>query len=178
MTEKITFPTESSSSSSSSSALRPLQAPISPPAHSPVSLHAMSTRSSDALPRRQSTIQHPAHHRQQQQHFLQQQQQHHHHHQHPTSPESPRALPTRLALESPPRDPPPNEGRLTRKRARSINIDEANRSRIAELSLQSPGLGPSPPHSASAVSASDSICICPTPPKVPRPRNGMLSLVS
>lgn len=61
-------------------------------------------------------------------------------------------------------------GRLTRRRARSINVEEANHPRIEELSIRSPALGGPPPPSATG---SDLICICPSPPKVPRPRNGM-----
>ncbi|ROW03751.1 hypothetical protein VMCG_05413 [Cytospora schulzeri] len=104
----------------------------------------MSTRSSDGLPRH-----HPP---------LQQQQQH----QIPTHPIS---SPTEAhGLPSAP-------GRLTRKRARSINVEEANHPRIDELSLRSPAqVGPPPPPGA----ATDLICICPSPPKVPRPRNAFI----
>lgn len=117
---------------------------------SPTSLHAMSTRSSDALARRQST---------------QQQQQ----------AQSLRSRPL-SGTGSQPGDtlglPSAVEGRLTRKRARSINVEEANNPRSEHLTLQTPALIGTPPSSASIVSNSDLICICPSPPKVPRPRNG------
>lgn len=121
---------------------------------SPTSLHAMSTRSSDALARRQSTQQ------------QQQQQQAQSLHSRPLSATEPQSggahgLPSAV------------EGRLIRKRARSINVDEANNSRAEHLTLQTPALTGTPPSSASTVSNSDLICICPSPPKVPRPRNGM-----
>lgn len=126
--------------------------------HSPVSLHAMSTRSSEALARRQSTQQ-------------QQQQQ-------PPQPQQQLSAPTSSTSVSHQQHPeshglPSIEGRLTRKRARSINVEQANYPRVDGLSLQSPGLAGTPPGSASTVSATDLICICPSPPKVPRPRNGM-----
>lgn len=123
--------------------------PTTPTGPSPTSLHAMSTRSSDSLARSQST------HQQQPQ----------------TSHSGPQS-----ATESP--SPPgargfsPVEGRLTRKRARSIDVEEANYPRVDHLTLQSPALGDAGPSSASTVSNSDLICICPSPPKVPRPRNG------
>ncbi|ROW16997.1 hypothetical protein VPNG_01176 [Cytospora leucostoma] len=62
-------------------------------------------------------------------------------------------------------------GRLTRRRARSINVEEANHPRIEELNIRSPALGGPPPPLATG---SDLICICPSPPKVPRPRNAFI----
>lgn len=117
-----------------------------PPLHSPTSpdrTHVMSTRSSDGLPRQQQLPQ-----------------QHHH-------PAHTVSSPTEEA-----HGPSSAPGRQTRKRARSINVEEANHPRIDELSLRSPAqVGPPPPPGA----ATDLICICPSPPKVPRPRNGMCS---
>lgn len=117
---------------------------------SPTSLHAMSTRSSDALARWQST---------QQQHQAQSQ----------------RSRPLSGTGSQPDEAhgrPSAVEGRLTRKRARSINVEEANNPRAEHLTLQTPALSGTPPSSTSLVSNSDLICICPSPPKVPRPRNG------
>lgn len=117
---------------------------------SPTSLHAMSTRSSDALARRQST---------------QQQQQ----------AQSLRSRLSGTGSQSGEAHGLPSavEGRLTRKRARSINVEEANNPRAERLTIQTPALAGTPPSSASIGSNSDLICICPSPPKVPRPRNGM-----
>lgn len=131
---------------------------LPPPTLSSQSLHAMSTRSSEALARRQSMQQ------QQQQHQQQQQQ-------HPAPTSSTSA--SHQQRPGPQGGLPPIEGRLTRKRARSINVEEANYPRVDGLSLHSPGLAGTPPGSATTASAPDLICICPSPPKVPRPRNGM-----
>lgn len=132
--------------------------PTTPTGPSPTSLHAMSTRSSDALARRQST---------QQQHQHQQAQTLHSRPLSATDPQTPgtHGLPSGV------------EGRLTRKRARSINVEEANNSRTEHLELHTPILAGTPPSSASTVSNSDLICICPSPPKVPRPRNGTCDFV-
>lgn len=76
-----------------------------------------------------------------------------------SSPGSP--PPPELAKE-PPRRP------ITRKRAASINTEEANRSKIASLSLTTPNTASPRPLDASG----GSICLCTPAPKVPRPRNG------
>lgn len=144
MKDVATNPDPSSPTSSNSRQLPPIHSPTSPDR-----THVMSTRSSDGLPRQQQPPQ------------QRQQQQQQHHSAHSIS------SPTEEAhgLSSVP-------GRLTRKRARSINVDEANHPRIDELSIRSPAQGgPPPPPGA----ATDLICICPSPPKVPRPRNGMCS---
>ncbi|KAF3766077.1 hypothetical protein M406DRAFT_106086 [Cryphonectria parasitica EP155] len=122
----------------------------------------MSTRSSDALARRHSV--------------RQQQPLPPHQQQYPIFSSNP------PADQRPPPPPAPEPGhllspvesRLTRNRARSINVDEANSSQIGEPDLQSPASGHTPPNSASLASATDLICICPTPPKVPRPRNAFI----
>lgn len=143
MTEIVTDSTEQSTSHS-----LPPTTPTGGP--SPTKLHAMSTRSSEALARQQSI--HPQ--------------------QQPLTPRS--GLPTATGLQQ---DLPPHgglssiEGRLTRKRARSINVEEANRPR-GDRALQSPALGGAPSSAASSVSNSDRICLCPAEPKVKRPRNG------
>ncbi|KAJ0125047.1 HMG box protein [Diaporthe amygdali] len=62
-------------------------------------------------------------------------------------------------------------GRLTRKRAQSINVEEANHPRVEGLTIHSPALVSTPPPSATTT---DLICICPAPPKVPRPRNAFI----
>lgn len=123
--------------------------PPTPSTQSPVNLHSMSTRSSEALARRQSIQQ------QQDQQQL-------------AAPGASTSIPHPQHPEPPPL--PSIEGRLTRKRARSINVEEANYPRVDGLSLQSPGLAGAPS------STTDLICICPSPPKVPRPRNGMYIL--
>lgn len=81
-----------------------------------------------------------------------------------TSPAAP--LPS-----SSPRATPP--GPITRKRAASINTEEANRPKIEALSLTTPDTATPRPFDASR----DLICLCTPAPKVPRPRNGMLSLL-
>ena len=61
-----------------------------------------------------------------------------------------------------------SSGRLTRKRAGSIDIEQANRQKFENLSLSTPS-------SAGLTSNSDGrdyICLCAPAPKVPRPRNG------
>lgn len=155
MTEVAANPVHPSSGPSASRSL-PLPTPTS--AHSAGSLHAMSTRSSDAISRRQSVTQLP-----QQQPQPQQQSQE----------ASASSGPPIRAHPSEAHRLPPVEVRLTRKRARSINVEEANHPRVDQLSLYSPAMSGTPPSSASTVSNSDLICICPSPPKVPRPRNGM-----
>ncbi|KAH6613355.1 hypothetical protein F5144DRAFT_607270 [Chaetomium tenue] len=71
--------------------------------------------------------------------------------------------PPELAKE-PPRRP------VTRKRAASINTEEANRSKIANLSLTTPNTASPRPLEASG----GTICLCTPAPKVPRPRNAFI----
>lgn len=148
MTDVATNPAHQHGASTSRS-LPPL---TTTSAHSAGSLHAMSTRSSDALSRRLSVAQQQ---------------------QPPTTASSGPILPVQHPSEV--HRLPTAEARLTRKRARSINVDEANHYRVDELNLQSPAVGSNTPSSASTISNSDLICICPSPPKVPRPRNGTSS---
>lgn len=61
--------------------------------------------------------------------------------------------------------------RLNRKRAASINVQEANRARVQGLSLHTPL-----DHDHSSSLIPHDVCICPPSPKVPRPRNGELRL--
>ncbi|KUI55282.1 Repressor of filamentous growth 1 [Cytospora mali] len=137
MTDVATSAAPSSATSTTSRPLPPLHSPTSPDR-----THAMSTRSSDGLPKE---------------------------HQPPppqqfSAQSAPSHLPEDHGLPSVP-------GRLTRKRARSITVEEANHPRIEELNIRSPGMvGTPPPPTA----ATDLICICPSPPKVPRPRNAFI----
>ncbi|EAQ86935.1 hypothetical protein CHGG_08188 [Chaetomium globosum CBS 148.51] len=71
--------------------------------------------------------------------------------------------PPELAKE-PPRRP------VTRKRAASINTEEANWSKIANLSLTTPNTVSPRPLEASG----GTICLCTPAPKVPRPRNAFI----
>lgn len=57
-------------------------------------------------------------------------------------------------------------GSRNKKRAKSIDIDEANQSSIARLSLYTPT-------TARNDGPRELICLCAKAPKVPRPRNGM-----
>ncbi len=57
---------------------------------------------------------------------------------------------------------------INRKRAASINTEEANRAKIENLSLSTPGSA-----SARPFDAGNLVCLCTPAPKVPRPRNGM-----
>ena len=56
---------------------------------------------------------------------------------------------------------------INRKRAASINTEEANRAKIESLSFSTPGSA-----SARPFDAGNLICLCTPAPKVPRPRNG------
>jgi len=88
-----------------------------------------------------------------------------------TSPTAP------LSSSGPPRPPTPADAPsgepprrpITRKRAASINTEEANRPKIENLSLSTPSTAGSRPFDAGR----DLICLCTPAPKVPRPRNGM-----
>lgn len=57
------------------------------------------------------------------------------------------------------------ERNRNRKRAKSIDVEEANRPNIASLSLYTPAV-------AQGDRLPESICLCAKVPKVPRPRNG------
>lgn len=57
-------------------------------------------------------------------------------------------------------------GSRNKKRAKSIDIDEANQSSIARLGLYTPA-------TARNDEPRELICLCAKAPKVPRPRNGM-----
>ncbi len=57
-------------------------------------------------------------------------------------------------------------GPKNKKRAKPIDIDEANQSNIARLSLHTPT-------TARSDGPQELICLCAKAPKVPRPRNGM-----
>ena len=73
---------------------------------------------------------------------------------------------------SPPPQPPSGSsvrGSISRKRAASINTEEANRPKVESLSLGTPSTTSPRPFDASR----DLICLCTPAPKVPRPRNGM-----
>ncbi|KAK0670917.1 hypothetical protein QBC41DRAFT_64986 [Cercophora samala] len=71
-------------------------------------------------------------------------------------------------------------GPITRKRAASINTEEANnRSRIETLTLQTPNTGnPASFHGdrvpEGSGSGQDLVCLCAPPPKIPRPRNAFI----
>ncbi|KAG8160435.1 hypothetical protein KVR01_009971 [Diaporthe batatas] len=152
MTDVATNPA-SSSAPSPPHPLTPPHALTSPTG----STHAMSTRSSSGLARQQPSSQQQHQPQEQQPHQQQQQQQ-----QQFSRP------------QSPPREAqglPSVPGRLTRKRAQSINIEEANHPRFEGLAIRSPALVGTPPPSATTT---DLICICPAPPKVPRPRNAFI----
>ena len=62
---------------------------------------------------------------------------------------------------------PPPSGPITRKRAASINTEEANQGRLEKLSLTTPETP-----SSMDLDARELICLCTPAPKVPRPRNG------
>ena len=74
--------------------------------------------------------------------------------------------------------PPPSHpsqamlrGPITRKRAASINTEEANtRQKIHSLNITTPNSASPRPFDAGG---SQLICLCAPEPKVPRPRNGM-----
>ncbi|KAK4122852.1 hypothetical protein N657DRAFT_539986, partial [Parathielavia appendiculata] len=70
---------------------------------------------------------------------------------------------------SKPSEDPPRRG-ITRKRAASINTEEANRPKIENLSLSTPPTASSRPFDG----GSDLICLCTPAPKVPRPRNAFI----
>jgi hypothetical protein len=78
--------------------------------------------------------------------------------------------PSRLPKSSP--EESPRRG-ITRKRAASINTEEANRQKIENLSLTTPATASPRPFDGS----NNLICLCTPAPKVPRPRNGMSSLL-
>lgn len=82
----------------------------------------------------------------------------------PLSSSGPQRPPTPADL--PPGEPPRRP--ITRKRAASINTEEANRPKIENLSLSTPSTAGSRPFDAGR----DLICLCTPAPKVPRPRNG------
>ncbi|KAK0705052.1 hypothetical protein B0H67DRAFT_593040 [Lasiosphaeris hirsuta] len=65
---------------------------------------------------------------------------------------------------------PPSRGPMTRKRAASINTEEANHPhpRIEDLSLNTPNTGSPRPLDTNL------ICLCTPAPKVPRPRNAFI----
>ncbi|KAH6851235.1 hypothetical protein B0I37DRAFT_445137 [Chaetomium sp. MPI-CAGE-AT-0009] len=69
---------------------------------------------------------------------------------------------------SPPAEPAkePPRRHITRKRAASINIEQANRPKIENLSLATPNTASPRPI--------DAICLCTPAPKVPRPRNAFI----
>ncbi|KAK4133080.1 hypothetical protein BT67DRAFT_383225, partial [Trichocladium antarcticum] len=77
-------------------------------------------------------------------------------------PETSPARPLPSSLAGPPLGP------ITRKRAASINTEEANRPKIEALNLDTPGTAR--PFDASR----DLICLCTPAPKVPRPRNAFI----
>ncbi|KAK4235940.1 putative HMG-box-containing domain protein [Achaetomium macrosporum] len=91
----------------------------------------------------------------------------------PTAPLSPSSDP------HPPNPPPPSPGSgsresgrstTTKKRAASINTEEANRPKIENLSLGTPSTASPRPVDAGR----DLICLCTPAPKVPRPRNAFI----
>ncbi|KAK4173498.1 hypothetical protein QBC36DRAFT_245321 [Triangularia setosa] len=77
-------------------------------------------------------------------------------------------------------NPQLGSGPVTRKRAASINTEEANsRSRIENLTLQTPHTtNPGPFHGGHIPegngSGQDLVCLCTPPPKIPRPRNAFI----
>ncbi|KAK0706720.1 high mobility group box domain-containing protein, partial [Lasiosphaeria miniovina] len=94
------------------------------------------------------------------------------------SPSSSLHRPPPPSSSSTSRHPPPHSprGPLTRKRAASINTDEANHPLIESLSLNTPidfagsRSSPRPLEPARA----DLICLCTPAPKIPRPRNAFI----
>ena len=84
----------------------------------------------------------------------------------PPSLPSLRTGPTHHSAEAPRRP-------INRKRAASINTEEANRAKIESLSLNTPGSA-----SARPFDVGNLICLCTPAPKVPRPRNGMSAPLS
>jgi hypothetical protein len=64
--------------------------------------------------------------------------------------------------------------RSGRKRAASIDVEEANHPKMRDLSLETSGV-PAPLNSSTL---KESICICTPAPKVPRPRNGKCTFIS
>lgn len=60
-----------------------------------------------------------------------------------------------------------------RKRAYSIDIEEANQPRIQDLRLYTPNMATS----NASEGPRELICLCTKAPKVPRPRNGMWSFI-
>jgi hypothetical protein len=63
--------------------------------------------------------------------------------------------------------------RISRKRAPSINTEQANHARLEELSLETPTYT----STATNESGREYICLCTPAPKVPRPRNGKCHVV-
>ncbi|KAK3304061.1 uncharacterized protein B0T15DRAFT_228473 [Chaetomium strumarium] len=102
-------------------------------------------------------------------------------HESETSPTAPLSLSSgpRPPIPPPP-PPPPSPGSgsrgsarrtTTKKRAASIDTEEANRSKIESLSLRTPTTASPRP----AIDAGrDLICLCTPAPKVPRPRNAFI----
>ncbi|KAI1813053.1 hypothetical protein GGS20DRAFT_577901 [Poronia punctata] len=79
-------------------------------------------------------------------------------------------MPTTAKAELPPTPATPSYNRddvRTKRRAKAIDIDEANHPNVAKLSLYTPALdrGQGP---------RELICLCPKAPKVPRPRNAFI----
>ncbi|KAK0741881.1 hypothetical protein B0T21DRAFT_399797 [Apiosordaria backusii] len=76
--------------------------------------------------------------------------------------------------------PQVGSGPITRKRAASINTEEANnRSRIENLTLQTPNTTSPGPFRGDRVpegngTGQDLVCLCAPPPKIPRPRNAFI----
>ncbi len=66
--------------------------------------------------------------------------------------------------------------RLTRKRAASLNIDNANEPRISDPALSSGSTDGPPSSSSSTREPREQVCLCQPDPKIPRPRNGAWSL--
>ncbi|KAI1480387.1 hypothetical protein F4774DRAFT_408888 [Daldinia eschscholtzii] len=79
-------------------------------------------------------------------------------------------------IAAPGANPPDDSGSSTtstkqsRKRAYSIDVDEANQPRIQDLRLYTPSTGT--PNTAEGLR--DLICLCTKAPKVPRPRNAFI----
>ncbi|TAQ89161.1 Nucleoside-triphosphate phosphatase [Chlorociboria aeruginascens] len=71
-------------------------------------------------------------------------------------------------LEPPTPSPPP--GRLTRKRAASIDTESANHPRIGDLALNS--ASPNGPPTSNSIR--EQVCLCQPDPKIPRPRNAFI----
>ncbi|KAK3902739.1 HMG box protein [Staphylotrichum tortipilum] len=82
----------------------------------------------------------------------------------PTSPPPVAAAAAAAGSSESPRRP------ITKKRAASINTEEANRPKIEHLNLTTPGTASPRPFDTSNAF----ICLCTPPPKVPRPRNAFI----